>query len=175
METKIYTVKVQSQREKSISERLKTEMERGQVEGNIFVPTERVYFARNGKKAYREKTMYPGYVFVETTNLSLLQDVLKLVPGNTGILKTRSGDVSFMKKEEINKIKFDSTKIEEEVDLYNFIIGETVQIIGGPFDKFRGTIEEINKEKGKVKLTVLIFGRATMVDLQLDQIEKILE
>ena len=174
METKFYTVKVMTQREKSISERLKNEMGRSQLTADIFVPTERVYFAKNGKKAYKEKVLWPGYIFVETANVSLLQVVLKSIPGNGGVLKDKAGQPSLISKVEIDKIKANVGKVEEEfVDLLHYVSGEEVKIIGGPFDGFKGVIEEL-KEKNKVKLNVLIFGRSTPVDLSLDQIEKII-
>lgn len=173
METKWYTVKVQSNREKLISDRIKLEMNRGGTDVNVVVPMEKVFFARNGKKVHKEKIMYPGYIFVETSNLSILQDALKFVPGTSGILKSKSGEPSLLKKEEIDKIIFDVNKPEKTVDLYNFVIGEDVIITEGPFSTFKGTIDEITK--GKVRVSVKIFGRVTPVELHSDQIEKILE
>ena len=176
METKWYTVKVQSNREKSISERIKSEMTRIENEATVIVPMEKVYFAKNGKKAYREKIMYPGYIFVETNSLGSLQEALKFVPGTSGVLKSKTtGEPTILRKSEIDKILEDFNKaIVEDIDLYNFVVGEEVQVVGGPFDKFKGTIDEINKEKAKVKVCVMIFGRPTPVDLSLDQIEKII-
>jgi len=176
METKWYTVKVQSNREKIISERVKSEMARNGLEVNVIVPVEKIYFAKNGKKAHKERIMYPGYFFVESSNLGPLQEALKLVSGNTGILKSKTtGEPSTLKKSEIDKMLLDSNKSNDiDIDLYNFVVGEEVVIVGGPFDKFRGHIDELSKEKGKVKVSVPIFGRITPVDLQLDQIEKII-
>lgn len=173
--TKWYTVKVMSNRERIVSERLKAEMDRNEVESRVIVPMEKVYFAKNGKKAHREKIMYPGYIFVETSSLGVLQEALKLVSNNSGILKSKTGEPSFLKKEEIDKMINDVNRPEVDVDVFNFIVGENVKINSGPFDNFKGEIEEINKEKGKVKVNVLIFGRSTPVDLQIEQIEKIIE
>ena len=159
--------------ERSLSERIKTEMVRNQVQGDIFLPTERIYFAKNGKRVHREKIMYPGYIFIETDNLSVLQDILKSVPGASGILKSKSGEPTFLKESELQQVKKDSNRIDEPIDLFNYVIGESVDIIGGPFDKFKGIIDEINREKNKVKLNVLIFGRPTPVDLSMEQIQKI--
>lgn len=172
---KWYTVKVMSNRERIVSERLKSEMDRNEVESKVIVPMEKVYFAKNGKKAHRDKIMYPGYIFVETASLAVLQEALKLVSNNSGILKSKTGDPSFLRQEEIDKMINDANKPEIDIDLLNFVVGENVKITGGPFDNFKGEIEEVNKEKGKVKVNVLIFGRSTPVDLQIDQIEKIIE
>lgn len=174
MEAKWYTVKVQSNREKIVSERLKMEMSRSGSSINIVVPMEKVYFAKNGKKVHRDKITYPGYIFIETSSVSTLQEVLKNVPGNSGILKSRDGQPSLLKQSEINKLIDDVNKPEVDIDIYNFVIGEVISIVGGPFDTFKGEIDEINKDKGKVKVTVPIFGRPTPVDLQIDQIQKIL-
>ena len=62
---------------------------------------------------------------------------------------------------------------EDEYDTFNFVIGEEVTIIGGPFNGFKGAIDELNKEKRKVKVNVMIFGRSTPVDLTIDQIAKV--
>jgi len=173
--TKWYTVKVMSNRERIVSERLKSEMDRNEVESKVIVPMEKVYFAKNGKKAHRDKIMYPGYIFVETASLAVLQEALKLVSNNSGILKSKTGEPSFLRQDEIDKMINDANKPEVDIDFLNFVVGETVRINGGPFDNFKGEVEEINKEKGKVKVNVLIFGRSTPVDLQIDQIEKIIE
>lgn len=173
METKWYTVKVQSNREKSISEKIKFEMERSGSIANTLVPTERQYFAKNGKKAHREKIIYPGYIFVETESMASLQEAIKIVPGSTGILKSKSGEPSLLKKEELEKLLILADMKEDEYDPFNFVIGEEVTIIGGPFNGFKGAIDELNKEKRKVKVNVIIFGRSTPVDLTIDQIAKV--
>ena len=174
MEAKWYTVKVQSNRERIISDRLKMEMSRNGASINVVVPVEKVYFAKNGKKAHKERVTYPGYLFIETSSVATLQEVLKHIPGNSGILKSRDGEPSLLKQNEIDKIIDDVTRVESDIDIYNFVVGEMISIVGGPFDTFKGEIDEINKEKGKVKVTVPIFGRPTPVDLQIDQIQKIL-
>jgi transcriptional antiterminator NusG len=174
MEAKWYTVKVQPNRERSIADRVKIEMEKAGTYVNPLVPMEKVYFAKNGKKAHREKVIYPGYIFIESDNFSVLQEVLKYIPGNTGILRSKTGEPSLLKKSEVDKMIADNES-KASVDLNAFTVGEIVSIIGGPFDKFKGTIEEVNKEKNKVKVNVLIFGRPTPVDLQMDQVQKVID
>ncbi len=172
---KWYTVKVLANREKSVAERLKYELSKTESLINVVVPTEKVFFSKNGKKAHRERIMYPGYIFVESDSLGLLQEVLKMIPGNTGVLKGKDGSPSFLRQSEIDKMMLDISKPELEIDLNNYVIGEDVMINSGPFDGFKGKIEELHKEKNKVKLNVLIFGRSTPVDLNMEQIEKIIE
>lgn len=173
MDNKLYTVKVQSNREKSLSERLKSELLRNEIEADIFIPLEKSYYLRNGKKTIKEKIIYPGYVFVETQRLGSLEELLKSIPGNTGIMKDRNGDPVVMKDRDLKKIKVDDVP-EPVFDLYNYSVGESIKVIGGPFDKFSGVIKEIDKDRKKAKVDVSIFGRPTPVDLQFDQLEKVL-
>jgi transcriptional antiterminator NusG len=175
METKWYTVKVQSSREKSISERIKSEMDRKGSESNVIVPTEKVYFAKNGKKVHKENVLYPGYVFVETASLGALQEALKFVQGSSILKSKTTGQPSFMKQSDIDKMMVDVSKPDVDIDIYHFVVSETVKVVGGPFDGFKGQVFEINKDKNKVTINVMIFGRATPVDLHLSQIEKILD
>jgi len=172
-EKKWYTLKVQSNREKSITERLVSEMDREGQNIRTLVPTERVFFSKNGKKAHREKILYPGYIFVGTENLSILQDVIKNIPGATGLLKSKSGELSVLKENEIDRMLTEADKPKDDIDLYNFSVGEEVKVISGPFSEFKGTI--ISKDKSnKVCVSVPIFGRHTPIDLDLGQIEKII-
>ena len=172
MEAKWYTVRVQTNREKSVAERVKQEMEKTGSYGNYLVPTERVYFTKNGKKMHRDKVIYPGYIFLESDNVSLLQDLLKYIPGNTGILKSKDGQPSFLKKNEVERMILEKES-DKLLKVDNYSIGDEVTIIGGPFNEFKGKIEEINKDKNKVKVNVMIFGRSTPVDLNIDQIKKL--
>lgn len=175
MESKWYTVRVQSNREKFVSEKIKAEYARMGVDLNVLVPMEKQFFLKAGKKAYRDKVTYPGYIFIKSDNQDLLQDTLRLIPGNTGLLKNKSGEPAVLKQIEIDKMLSDDEVNKSATPSNTFLVGETVKILGGPFDSFKGKVEEINKEKSKVKVHVSIFGRITPVDLNLDQIDKIQE
>ncbi len=173
MKSKWYTVRVQSNREKFVSEKIKAEYARNGLELNVLVPTEKQFYLKNGKKAFKDRIMFPGYVFVESDNQDRLQETLKLIPGNTGLLRDKGGVPAILKQHEVEKMMSDNEH-NKTIDQNNtFIIGETVSIIGGPFDNFRGTVEDINAERSKVKVHVMIFGRATPVDLNTDQIQKL--
>lgn len=173
MEGKWYTVRVATNKEKFVNEKITQECSRREFEIKTLLPIEKIFFLKSGKKAYRDKIVYPGYLFIKTRNLETLQDCLKMVPGNAGILKNRQGEPAILKEEEVQKMTIDAEKAAT-IDHNTFIVDELVSIIGGPFDKFQGTIEEINKEKAKVKVNVSIFGRKTPVDLTMEQIQKIL-
>lgn len=171
---KWYIVRAQSNREKSVSEKILNESEKGDLMGKVsqvIVPTENSYYMKNGKKVKREKIMLPGYIFVECTSPSELKEYLKNVNGASGFLTSRSGEIQALSELEVKRM----LGIQEESkhkDIINpFIVSEEVQIIDGPFTTFKATIEEINDEK--VKLNVSIFGRKIPIELTIYQIKKI--
>jgi len=173
MQSKWYTVRVQSNREKFVGEKIRAEYTRQGESINVLVPTEKQFYLKNGKKAFKDRVMFPGYIFVESSNCDRLQETLKMIPGNTGLLRNKSGEYAVLKQHEIEKMITEDEN-NKTVDVNNtYILGEMVKILGGPFDGFKGTVEEINPEKSKVKVHVSIFGRATPVDLTTDQIQKV--
>lgn len=170
---KWYIVRTMSNREKSVSEKIVNELEKGDLIGKVskvVVPTENTYYMKNGKKVKCEKIMFPGYIFVESAAPAELKEFLKGVNGASGFLTSRSGEIQALSESEVNRM----LGIQEEAkkkDIINpFIISEEVKIIDGPFSTMKATIEEINGEK--VKLTVSIFGRKTPLDLNIYQISK---
>lgn len=173
MEAKWYTVRVATNKERFVNEKITQEFGRRDVGFQTLLPIEKTFFLKAGKKSFRDKVIYPGYLFVKANNLEILQDCLKMVPGNAGILKNRHGEPAVLKEQEVQKMIVDNEKAAT-IDHNTFVVDEIVSIIGGPFDKFQGTIEEINQDKSKVKVNVSIFGRPTPVDLSLDQIQKVL-
>lgn len=169
-----YTIKVQSNHERSVSEKLRLEVEREGLKNvkQILVPLEKNYYIKEGKKLSRDKVIYPGYAFVEVDVIGELQFLLKQIGGNSGLLKDRSGNPIPISQSEIDRMvgTIEDKKISDD---NKFIVDEMVTINSGAFSGFKGTIEEINLEKNKVKLSVSIFGRITYMDLDFKQIEKI--
>ena len=172
LEKKWYTVKVQNNRERSVSEKLRTEMVRDFNEDlNVLIPTKTISTVKAGKIKQKEQIMYPGYIFVETASVDKVLHFVKVINGMSGVLKDPQGNPIVMRKSEIEKM----AGIIEEVnrkskDLY--VLGEEVTVVNGPFSTFRGKIQSIDYEKDKIKLEVSIFGRATIVDLTLVDISK---
>lgn len=171
---KWYIVRAQSNREKSVSEKINSESEKGELIGKVskvMVPTENSFYMKNGKKVVREKIMFPGYIFVESSAPAELKEYLKGVNGASGFLTSRSGEIQALSELEVNRM----LGIQEEAknkDIINpFIVSEEVQIIDGPFSTFKAIIEELNGEK--VKLAVSIFGRKTPIELNIYQIVKV--
>ena len=170
---KWYTVKVQTQREKSISDRLKLEMKREfNEEVNVMVPVKKILILKEGKRVPKEELLYPGYVFVETMNPDKLNHVIKFTVGANNILSDNKKKPIVLRQSEVDKMM--GIKEENDISILRerYIPGETVMVLDGPFMNFKGIIESVDNEKSKVKVEILIFGRKNYVELTLDDITK---
>ncbi len=171
---KWYIVRAQSNRERSVSERIIKDGETGDLMGKIgrvIVPTEKSFHLKNGKKVQREKVMYPGYIFVETNAVGELKYYLKGVNGATGFLTSRDKSIQSLTQAEVDRMLGVQKEKEENITLGNqFLPGESVKIIDGPFANFIGTVEVMKEQK--VKVEVMIFGRSNIVELNALQVEK---
>lgn len=170
---KWYIVRAQANRERSVSERITKEAEKGDLMGKVgkvIVPMEKSFFLKNGKKVTREKVMYPGYIFVETNAIGELKYYLKGCNGATGFLTNRSGEIQPLKNEEVERMIGQHEEIVQKQLESPFVISEEVKVIDGPFKGFIGSIKDIKEQK--VKVGVLIFGRETIVELNTMQIDK---
>lgn len=167
-EMKWYTIRVMNNREKKVSERLKTESD---VISQIIIPTEFVYTIKDGKRIAREKTLYPGYIFVQTGHVGELEHLVKQTDGASGVLKDKSGNHIPLKQREIDDMIGKSSVKKEELNI-TFITGEEVTVEKGPFSKFKGTVEEVDYDKKKLKVSVLIFGRKTPIDLDISDVTR---
>jgi transcriptional antiterminator NusG len=167
-----YTVKVQNNREKSVSEKLKTEMIRDFKEDvNVLIPTRTISTVKAGKIKQKEQIMYPGYIFVETASVDKVLHFVRVINGMSGVLKDPQGNPVIMRKSEIEKM----TGVIEEVNRNSknlYMIGEEVSVTNGPFSGFKGKIQSLDFEKDKIKLEVFIFGRSTILDVTLNDISK---
>jgi transcription termination/antitermination protein NusG len=174
----IHTLAGQEQRVKeSIERRLKAE-EMGEYIKEVLVPMERVAEVRNGKKTVTTRKLYPGYVFID---MVLLDENQRLIERPWYFIRDTQGIIGFVggdrpcptSPEEVAMIKDQISESEDhEKPKVNFDVGETVKINDGPFLNFSGVIEEIDPERGKLKVTVNIFGRNTPVELEYWQVEK---
>jgi transcriptional antiterminator NusG len=170
---KWYVVRAQAMREKSVGDRLIKEAEKGDLQGKIgqvIVPMEKSFFMKNGKKVTREKVMFPGYVFVETNAIGELKYHLKGMSGATGFLTDRSGTIQPLSRDEVNKMLGLHEESQTKQPETTYVIGEEIKVMDGPFNGFIGTIDEIKDQK--VKVSVLIFGRKTPIELSVMQIDK---
>lgn len=174
----LHTLAGQEQRVKdSIEKRMKAE-EMGEFIQEVLVPMERVVEVRNGKKTVTTRKLYPGYVFIY---MALLDENRRIIEKPWYFIRDTQGIIGFVggerptpaSMEEIELIKTQISESEDhEKPKVNFEAGETVKINDGPFLNFSGVIEEIEPERGKLKVTVNIFGRNTPVELEYWQVEK---
>jgi transcription termination/antitermination protein NusG len=178
-ETKWYVLRVVSGKERKVKEYLDKEISRGwsDVVKQVFLPVEKVYKVQNGKKVMRERNYYPGYVMIEISEGKLSDDLRDIIKNTSNVIHFLGKDNPIaLRKSEVNKMlgKMDEMAEAGGVSMSEpFIVGETIKIIEGPFNDFNGTIEEVNDEKKKLKVTVKIFGRSTPVELNYMQVEKI--
>ena len=172
-----YIVHAYSGMEKAVERNLRERIDRAGMQdkfGRILVPTEEVVELKNGKKSVTERRIFPGYVLVE---LEMADDTWHLVKhtskvtGFIGGARNRPAPIS---EAEVAKIV---NQMQEGVDKprpkVEWIVGELVRVKDGPFTDFNGAVEDVNYEKSKVKVSVTIFGRATGVELDFAQVEKI--
>jgi transcriptional antiterminator NusG len=179
-DTKWYVLRVVSGKEKKVKEYLDKDISRndwGKFIKTVFLPVEKVYKVQNGKKVMRERNFYPGYVMIEVETGKLNDEIISTIKNMTNVIHfLGKEDPIALRKVEVNKMlgKVDEMSGAGGITMSEpFIIGETIKIIDGPFNDFNGTIEEVNDEKKKLKVTVKIFGRATPVELNYMQVEKI--
>src|SRR5712672_1795683 len=141
--------------------------------GKVLIPTESVTEVRGGKKYTSERMFYPGYVLVEMDMDDNVWHVVKSTPRVTGFVGTGQQPTP-LSEEEVNQIVYrvnvgkDKPKIKVK-----FEKNETVRITDGPFANFNGTVDEVNEDRETLKVMVTIFGRATPVELEFGQVEKV--
>jgi transcriptional antiterminator NusG len=178
--SKWYVLRVVSGKEKKVKEYLDKEIARSgwdKVVKQVFLPVEKVYKVQNGKKVVRERNFYPGYVMIEIEGGQMSDEIREAISNTSNVIHFLGKDHPIaLRKAEVNKML---GKMDEMADASGmtmsepFIVGETIKIIDGPFNDFNGVIEEVNDEKKKLRVSVKIFGRATPVELNYMQVEKL--
>jgi len=171
-----YVVQAYSGFEKTVMRSLKERIERSGLQdkfGEILVPTEEVVEMRDGQKRRSDRKLFPGYVLVQMEMEGDTWHLVKSVPkvlGFIGGTQERPAPISDHEAKAIlQRIQEGAEKPRPKV---LFEIGEVVRVIDGPFTDFNGVVEEVNYEKNRLKLAVLIFGRSTPVELDFSQVEK---
>lgn len=178
-DTKWYVLRVVSGKEKKVKEYLDKEVKINNWTNSvvqILCPVEKVFKVQNGKKVLREKTLFPGYILVEANDGKLTDDIIHTIKNVTGVIHFLGKEnPTALRRTEVNKMFGKMDEVSEQGVSYAepYIVGETVKIVDGPFNDFNGTVEEVNQEKKKLKVVVKIFGRATPVELNYMQVEKI--
>jgi transcriptional antiterminator NusG len=141
--------------------------------GQILIPTEEVVDVRGGKKVTSKRLMYPGYVLVEMEMDDDLWHAVKSTPRVTGFVGGGNTPVP-LTASEVNEVLYrQASSAERPRPKQTFEKNETVRITDGPFTNFSGKVDEVNSERSTLRVLVTIFGRATPVELEFGQVEKI--
>ena len=156
---------------KSIEERVRSLKVEDKF-GQILIPSENVVELVKGKKATRARKFFPGYIFVQMVMSDETWHLVKNCSKVTGFVGSKIKPPEVPEDEVMRVTKQMEMGAEKAQPKVKFSIGESVIVTDGPFSNFNGTVEEINQEKGKVKVLVSIFGRPTPVELDFVQVEK---
>jgi transcription termination/antitermination protein NusG len=176
MTARWYIVHAYSNFEKKVAESIE---EKAKQKGlshlfeKILVPTEKVVEVRRGRKVDAERKFFPGYVLVRANLTDEAYHLIKNTPKVTGFLGTDSKPIPIPDKEAERILLQVQEGVERPKSAMSFEIGEQVRVADGPFASFNGFVQEVDQERSRLKVEVSIFGRATPVDLEFAQVEKV--
>lgn len=143
----------------------------------VLIPSEKVLTVRNGKKVVKERNLYSGYVFVEAL---LTGDVAHLLANTTNVIdflrgRDKGSAPEVLREADVKRMLGQVDEMNEDLlddSANDFMVGESVKVIAGAFAGFIGEIEEVNREKKKLKVMVKVFGRKTPLELENSQVER---
>jgi transcription termination/antitermination protein NusG len=169
-----FAIHVFSGHEKKIKKYLENEVERAGLKdqiARILIPSEDVVEMRDGKKKVKNRIFFPGYMLVEMELNKVTQHLILNTPGVTNFVGAKNQPVP-LHEDEVRRIlgRVDDRPGEEIFDI-PFRVGDPVKVVDGPFTDFVGMVEEVSREKKKLKVMVSIFGRSTPVELDFLQVE----
>jgi len=172
-----YVVHVYSGSENKVAQTLKEQVAKKELDskfGAILVPSQEVTEMHRGKKVKTEKKFFPGYIILK---MEMSDETWHLVTSTakvTGFLGAKGKPSPITQKEADRLLMQVSEGVKAAVSDMHFEVGQQVRVCGdGPFTSFVGTVEEVDEEKNRLKVTVSIFGRATPIDLDFTQVEKV--
>lgn len=175
---KWYVVRAITGQEKKVKHNIQVELERAAKVNyvpEILIPTEKIYQIKNGKKVAKERNAFPGYILIQADfSDPEVIPLIKSVSGVVGFLGSKDQPVP-LRTNELNRILGTADELSdgEASQEEQFVVGEPVKVIDGPFNDFDGVIEEVNDEKKKLKVMVKIFGRRTPLELYYNQVQKL--
>ncbi|MFA5243212.1 MAG: transcription termination/antitermination protein NusG [Sulfuricella sp.] len=176
MSKRWYVIHAYSGFEKSVQRALLERIERAGMQdkfGEILVPLEEVVEMKGGQKSISERKFFPGYVLAQMEMTDESWHLVKSTPKVTGFVGGSGNKPTPITDKEVEAIL---RQIQEGVEKPKpkvlFEVGEAVRVTEGPFNDFHGNVEEVNYDKNKLRVSVLIFGRATPVELDFGQVEK---
>ena len=171
-----YVVHAYSGFEKSVARNLIERIERAGMKdrfGEILVPVEEVVEMKGGQKKTAERKFFPGYVLVQMEMDDDTWHLVKSTPKVTGFVGGTATKPAPISDKEVQSILDQMREgVEKPKPKILFEVGEVVRVIDGPFTDFNGSVEEVNYDKSKLRVSVMIFGRATPVELGFGQVEK---
>jgi len=176
MTNRWYAVHAYSNFEKKVAESIREQAkQRGlsQLFEEILVPTEKVVEVRRGRKVDAERKFFPGYVLVKMDMTDEAYHLIKNTPKVTGFLGSDNKPMPLSDGEAERIIHQVQEGIERPKPSVSFEVGEQVRVSDGPFASFNGTVEEVDEGRSRLKVAVSIFGRATPVELEFGQVEKL--
>ena len=176
---KWYALRTISGKEQKVKELLEAEIKNSDLGLHVFqvlLPTEKVYVTRGNKKVVKEKTRMSGYIFVEAELTGEIEYELKNTTNIIDFVRNRENPPKPepVRDAEINRMLGAADDVIEGVEegVNDYMVGEEVKVIGGPFNGFIGEIEEVNREKRTLKVMVKVFGRKTPLELENSQVER---
>lgn len=176
MSARWYIVHTYSNFEKKAAEEIKRQ---AQIQGledlieDVMVPTEKVVEVRRGQRVSTEHKFLPGYILVKVDLTDEAYHLIKNVPKVTGFLGQNNKPMPLRQNEVDRILNQVQEGAERPKSSITFEIGEQVRVADGPFTSFNGVIEEVDEDRSRVKVAVSIFGRATPVELEFTQVEKV--
>jgi len=171
-----YIVHAYSNFEKKVAESIKERAKAAALEHlfeEVLVPSEDVIEVRRGRKVHSERKLFPSYVLVkmEMTDPAFL--LIKNTPKVTGFLGSDNKATPISEDEAMRILNQVKEGVERPKPSVSYEVGEQIKVADGPFASFSGQVEEVDEERSRLKVAVMIFGRATRVDLEFAQVEKV--
>ena len=171
-----YVVHAYSGFEKSVQKNLLERIRRSGMQdrfGEILVPVEEVVEMKLGQKSISERKFFPGYILVQMAMTDESWHLVKSTPKVTGFVGGTSNKPTPISEKEVqNILRQVQEGVEKPKPKVLFEVGEAVRVTEGPFTDFHGNVEEVNYDKSKLRVSVMIFGRSTPVELDFGQVEK---
>ena len=170
-----YVVHVYSGFENKIIESIREQAEKKGIEehfAELMVPSEQVVEVRRGKKVDAERKFFPGYILVKMVLSDEAWSLVKNTPKVTNFLGARNKPVPITEKEAMSILQQVQEGVDRPRPAITYKVGQDIKVIDGPFASFNGVVEEIDEERGRLKVSVSIFGRATPVELEYTQVEE---
>jgi transcriptional antiterminator NusG len=170
-----YIVHTYANFEKKVAESIKKDAEtHGLSEAfeEVLVPMEEVVEMRRGRKVSAERKFFPGYVLVKMEMTDATYHLVKNTPKVTGFLGAENKPIPISEGEAARILHQVQEGVERPKPTVSFEVGEQVRVADGPFASFNGLVEEVDEERSRLKVAVSIFGRATPVELEYGQVEK---